>query len=286
MPLRLDLLFDWTDLSHSCRIDYFFSWKFNLFLVILAVWYSYVIVIDGSCLRNSISHALFSATCTLRQSLILPVWALDSSDKLIEKYKKNIFFWSQQFFRHHKSCSTLHLCLSRSWQPLFHVFIDRTLIFIAPAAPRNLKLVERTSSSLTVTWEAPLRSSSKIDAYRITLWKGFWKEMAEKRGIEIRPSASKLQYNIDDLDSNSQYNIEVNKYDLSLNYFSKKIWTAKPRKVAYVNTLSPKNYVSNKNNVAFDKTWRYVWKLLMWLKPTLYYLMSYNDNTHISRISY
>lgn len=78
--------------------------------------------------------------------------------------------------------------------------------------------------------------------------------MAEKRGIEIRPSASKLQYNIDDLDSNSQYNIEVNKYDLSLNYFSKKIWTAKPRKVAYVNTLSPKNYVSNKNNVAFDKT--------------------------------
>ena len=194
-------------LSHSLQNRRFFSWKSKLFLVILAVWFSYVIVIDGSCLRNSISHA----TCTLRQCLILPVWALHSSDKLIEKYKKiYLFFGSQQFFRHHKSCSTLHLCLSRSWQPLSHVFIDRTLIFIAPAAPRNLKLVERTSSSLTVTWEAPLRSSSKIDAYRIILWKGFWKEMAEKRGIEIRPSASKLQYTIEDLDSNSQYNIEVN----------------------------------------------------------------------------
>ena len=188
------------------------------------------------------------------------------------------------FFRHHKSCSTLHLCLSRSWQPLSHVFIDRTLIFIAPAAPRNLKLVERTSSSLTVTWEAPLRSSSKIDAYRIILWKGFWKEMAEKRGIEIRPSASKLQYTIEDLDSNSQYNIEVNKYDLSLNSFSKKIWIAKPRKIVYVNTLSPKIYASN--ILVQKKTMLHLLKNSKCdLNPLCIIFMSYNDNTHILRIS-
>nr|XP_011451000.2 receptor-type tyrosine-protein phosphatase kappa isoform X5 [Crassostrea gigas] len=78
-----------------------------------------------------------------------------------------------------------------------------------PAAPRNFKLLERTSSSLTVTWDAPLRSSSKIKAYRIVLWKGFWKEMAQPRGIEIRPTSSAKEYTIEDLEPNTQYNLEI-----------------------------------------------------------------------------
>lgn len=90
-----------------------------------------------------------------------------------------------------------------------HIITDRAILSVAPAAPRNFKLMERTSSSLTVTWDAPLRSSSKIKAYRIVLWKGFWKEMAQPRGIEIRPTSSAKEYTIEDLEPNTQYNLEV-----------------------------------------------------------------------------
>lgn len=90
-----------------------------------------------------------------------------------------------------------------------HIITDRAILSVAPAAPRNFKLLERTSSSLTVTWDAPLRSSSKIKAYRIVLWKGFWKEMAQPRGIEIRPTSSAKEYTIEDLEPNTQYNLEV-----------------------------------------------------------------------------
>nr|XP_022316326.1 receptor-type tyrosine-protein phosphatase kappa-like isoform X3 [Crassostrea virginica] len=123
-----------------------------------------------------------------------------------------------------------------------------------PAAPRNLKLVERTSSSLTVTWEAPLRSSSKIDAYRIILWKGFWKEMAEKRGIEIRPSASKLQYTIEDLDSNSQYNIEVKAVNSA--------GEGDPSSLLVVSTLEgvPSEVTSFKNESRTDHSISLIWK--------------------------
>ncbi|XP_022315951.2 receptor-type tyrosine-protein phosphatase mu-like isoform X6 [Crassostrea virginica] len=123
-----------------------------------------------------------------------------------------------------------------------------------PAAPRNLKLVERSSSSLTVTWEAPLRSSSKIDAYRIILWKGFWKEMAEKRGIEIRPSASKLQYTIEDLDSNSQYNIEVKAVNSA--------GEGDPSSLLVVSTLEgvPSEVTSFKNESRTDHSISLIWK--------------------------
>nr|XP_022315948.1 receptor-type tyrosine-protein phosphatase kappa-like isoform X2 [Crassostrea virginica] len=123
-----------------------------------------------------------------------------------------------------------------------------------PAAPRNLKLVERSSSSLTVTWEAPLRSSSKIDAYRIILWKGFWKEMAEKRGIEIRPSASKLQYTIEDLDSNSQYNVEVKAVNSA--------GEGDPSSLLVVSTLEgvPSEVTSFKNESRTDHSISLIWK--------------------------
>lgn len=96
-----------------------------------------------------------------------------------------------------------------------HNITDRAILSVAPAAPRNFKLLERTSSSLTVTWDAPLRSSSKINAYRIMLWKGFWKEMAQTTGIEIRPTSSEMEYTIEDLESNTQYNLEVIVFKLS-----------------------------------------------------------------------
>ncbi|XP_061175017.1 receptor-type tyrosine-protein phosphatase kappa-like isoform X4 [Saccostrea echinata] len=78
-----------------------------------------------------------------------------------------------------------------------------------PAAPRHLKLVKPTSTSITFTWEAPLRSSKGIKAYMIVLWKGFWKEMAQNTRIEVRPISSKMEYTIDELESNTQYNIQV-----------------------------------------------------------------------------
>jgi hypothetical protein len=90
-----------------------------------------------------------------------------------------------------------------------HNVSDRKILLTAPAAPRHLKLIDRTSSSLTVTWEAPVRSSSGINAYMVTMWKGYWKEMAQTKEYEIRPTSSVMEHTIEDLESNTQYNIQV-----------------------------------------------------------------------------
>ncbi|XP_062618537.1 receptor-type tyrosine-protein phosphatase kappa-like isoform X1 [Saccostrea cucullata] len=127
-----------------------------------------------------------------------------------------------------------------------------------PAAPRNLKLVRRSSASITVTWEAPLRSSKGIKAYMIILWKGFWKEMAQNTKIEVRPISSKMEYTIEDLESNTQYNIQV----MAVNSAGE----GDPTPTLSVTTSEgvPSEVTSFKNESRTDNSISLVWK-----EPTL-----------------
>ncbi|KAK3091539.1 hypothetical protein FSP39_020606 [Pinctada imbricata] len=77
-----------------------------------------------------------------------------------------------------------------------------------PSAPRNLKLIKRSSSSLTLSWQQPLLSAGTIYVYRLTYWKGSWRELSSKRA-DIQPSSSVLQHTIDNLEPHTQYSIEV-----------------------------------------------------------------------------
>ncbi|XP_056018914.1 receptor-type tyrosine-protein phosphatase kappa-like isoform X9 [Ostrea edulis] len=123
-----------------------------------------------------------------------------------------------------------------------------------PAAPRHLKLLDRTSSSLTVTWEAPIRSSSGINAYMMILWKGYWKEMAQTTGIEIRPTSSLMEHTIEELDSNTQYNIQI----MAVNSAGQ----GDPTPVLSASTLEgvPSEVTAFKNESRTDNSISLVWK--------------------------
>lgn len=83
------------------------------------------------------------------------------------------------------------------------------LSYTAPLAPRNLRVIKRSSTSLTVSWERPYSPFSNLNTYQLVFWKGTWNRLSTKTGIEVISNDHVIEHTITDLEPNTEYNIEV-----------------------------------------------------------------------------
>ena len=83
------------------------------------------------------------------------------------------------------------------------------LSYSAPLAPRNLRVIKRSSTSLTVSWERPYSPFSNLNVYQLVFWKGTWNRLSTKTGIEVISNEPVIEHTITDLEPNTEYNIEV-----------------------------------------------------------------------------
>lgn len=78
-----------------------------------------------------------------------------------------------------------------------------------PLAPKNLRITKRTSSSLTVSWERPYSPYSQINTYQVTFWKRSWNQLSTKTGLHVTSNEEVTEHTLNDLEPNTEYNIEV-----------------------------------------------------------------------------
>ncbi|KAL5021811.1 hypothetical protein ScPMuIL_000966 [Solemya velum] len=78
-----------------------------------------------------------------------------------------------------------------------------------PTAPRNLKLTERSSESLTFAWDQPRSPRRNMTVYRLVFWKASTKELSTKKGIEWRSAAKHVEYILSGLEPHTKYHIQV-----------------------------------------------------------------------------
>ncbi|KAJ8306526.1 LOW QUALITY PROTEIN: hypothetical protein KUTeg_017071 [Tegillarca granosa] len=79
---------------------------------------------------------------------------------------------------------------------------------LTPTFPRNLKLVTRTNTSLTISWDIP-NAEEEVTKYHLAYWKGYWSELATKKGVEIMSTAPHMQYAIENLEPYTKYYIQI-----------------------------------------------------------------------------
>ncbi|KAL4236769.1 hypothetical protein ACF0H5_005154 [Mactra antiquata] len=77
------------------------------------------------------------------------------------------------------------------------------------AAPSNLKLQRRTSTSITISWERPINAAGNMTSYTIIYWKGFLRELVTKKGVEYQSDEDIVEYTLTGLDPVTSYNIQI-----------------------------------------------------------------------------
>jgi len=83
------------------------------------------------------------------------------------------------------------------------------ILSTAPTAPVNVRLKKRTSTTLTIIWGKPLLPPATIRVYRVSVWKGAFKEMTTKLGHEVQSVSPIVEYMVDDLEPFTKFQVQI-----------------------------------------------------------------------------